>query len=185
MNYRSEPFMNRLDKAPAEDAHGYASYTFADPATPMPRGYLGDPTKIRILHAGSEVFHVFHLHGGSIRWRLNPHADTTYSYETAGLDKTPKTQDANSARLDSQAFGPGESYDLEIEGGAGGLQQGAGEFLFHCHIAEHYVGGMWSFWRVFDTLQPDLMPLPDRAAPPTARSTRRSSSARRSRTARR
>src|ERR687890_980796 len=162
MNYRSEPFMHRLDKAPTEDSHGYGSYTFGDPSTPMPRGYLGDPTKIRILHAGSEVFHVHHLHGGSIRWRLNPHADGTYKYETTGLDKSPKVQDSQSARLDSQSFGPGESYDLEIEGGAGGLQQGAGEFLFHCHIAKHYVGGMWSFWRVFDTKQPDLAGLPDR-----------------------
>ncbi|HZC29218.1 MAG TPA: hypothetical protein VE269_05710, partial [Gaiellaceae bacterium] len=168
MNYRSEPFMRRLDRAPLEDSHGYGSYTFADPATPTPRGYLGDPTKIRIMHAGSEAFHVYHLHGGSIRWRLNPHADATYSYETTGLDKSPKVQDSQSSRLDSQAFGPGESYDLEIEGGAGGLQQGAGEFLFHCHIAKHYVGGMWSFWRVFDTRQPDLAPLPDRAPLPKA-----------------
>jgi FtsP/CotA-like multicopper oxidase with cupredoxin domain len=166
INYRSEPFMNRLDKAPTEDSHGYSSYTFADPPTPMPRGYQGDPTKIRILHAGTEMFHVFHLHGGGIRWRLNPHADKTYDYADTGLNKHPKAQDSSSARLDSQAFGPGESYDLEIEGGAGGVQQGAGEFLFHCHIAEHYVSGMWSFWRVFDTLQPDLEPLPDRAAPP-------------------
>ena len=167
INYRTEPFMDRLDKAPEEEAHGYSSYTFADPATPMPRGYQGDPTKMRILHAGSELFHVFHLHGGGIRWRLNPHADKTYDYKDTGLNKHPKVQDSSSSRLDSQAFGPGESYDLEIEGGAGGVQQGAGEFLFHCHIAEHYVSGMWSFWRVFDTKQPDLVALPDRAAPPT------------------
>ncbi len=167
MNYRSEPFGDRLDRAPEEEAHGYSSYTFGDPATPMPRGYQGDPTKIRILHAGTEMFHVFHLHGGGIRWRLNPHADHTYDYADTGLNKHPKAQDSSSSRLDSQAFGPGESYDLEIEGGAGGVQQGAGEFLFHCHIAEHYVSGMWSFWRVFDTRQPDLAPLPDRAAPPT------------------
>ncbi|MEA2226738.1 MAG: hypothetical protein QOF04_368, partial [Solirubrobacteraceae bacterium] len=166
MNYRSEPFMNRLDKEPKGDSHGYSSYTFGDPATPMPRGYQGDPTKIRILHAGSEVFHVYHLHGGSIRWRLNPHADASYSYEKTGLDKHPAVQDAASSRLDSQAFGPGESYDLEIEGGAGGLQQGAGEFLFHCHIAKHYIAGMWSFWRVFDTHQPDLATLPDRTKLP-------------------
>ncbi len=167
INYRSEPFMNRLNKAPEEEAHGYSSYTFADPATPMPRGYQGDPTKMRILHAGTEMFHVFHMHGGGIRWRLNPHADKTYDYADTGLNKHPKAQDSSSSRLDSQAFGPGESYDLEIEGGAGGVQQGAGEFLFHCHIAEHYVSGMWSFWRVFDTKQPDLVPLPDRTAPPT------------------
>ena len=132
----------------------------------MPRGYQGDPTKIRILHAGSEMFHVFHLHGGGIRWRFNPVADTTYDYQDTGLNKQPKTQLSPSTRLDSQAFGPGESYNLEIEGGAGGVQQGAGEFLFHCHIAEHYISGMWSFWRVYDTLQPDLAPLPDRAALP-------------------
>jgi hypothetical protein len=166
INYRSEPFINRLDKAPKEEADAYSSYTFADPSTPMPRAYQADPSKIRILHAGSEMFHVFHLHGGGIRWRLNPHADHTYDYQDTGLNKHPKAQDSNSTRLDSQAIGPGESYDLEIEGGAGGVQQGAGEFLFHCHIAEHYVSGMWSFWRVFDTLQPDLKPLPDRAPPP-------------------
>ncbi|MEY2534078.1 MAG: hypothetical protein QOF29_1988, partial [bacterium] len=166
MNYRSEPFMNRLDKEPKGDSHGYSSYTFGDPATPMPRGYQGDPTKIRILHTGSEVFHVYHLHGGSIRWRLNPHADGSYNYEKTGLDKNPVVQDSASARLDSQAFGPGESYDLEIEGGAGGLQQGAGEFLYHCHIAKHYIAGMWGFWRVFDTHQPDLETLPDRTKLP-------------------
>ena len=65
-------------------------------------------------------------------------------------------------------MGPGESYNLEIEGGAGGVQQSAGDFLFHCHIAKHYVAGMWGFWRVFNTRQPDLVPLPDRAAPPQA-----------------
>ncbi len=48
------------------------------------------------------------------------------------------------------------------------MQQAAGDFLFHCHIAEHYPSGMWGIWRVFDTLQADLAPLPDRAAKPTA-----------------
>ena len=52
------------------------------------------------------------------------------------------------------------------------MQQAAGDFLFHCHIAEHYPSGMWGIWRVFDTLQPDLAPLPDRVAsePPRSRS---------------
>ncbi len=169
MNYRSEPFMNRLNNPgnEKEEAHGYGSYTFGDPATVIPRSYQGDPTKIRILHAGAEVFHVFHLHGGGIRWRLNPKADPTFDYQNTGLDKHPNDT-APSTRLDSQAFGPGESFELEIEGGAGGVQQGAGEFLFHCHIVEHYVSGMWGFWRVFDTRQPGLAPLPDRVAPPQA-----------------
>lgn len=170
INYRSEPFYRRLANGPnttTEESHAYASYTFGDPATPIPRGYLGDPTKFRILHAGSELFHVYHMHGGGIRWRMNPHADPTFDYAATGLDKAP-VELSESTRLDSQAFGPGESYDLEIEGGAGGVQQGAGEFLFHCHISHHYVAGMWSFWRVYDTLQPDFLPLPDRAPLPVA-----------------
>src|SRR4051812_29971910 len=160
--------MNRLERYPHGDGVGYSSYPFGDPATPTPRSYKGDPTKMRIVHAGTEMFHIFHMHGGGIRWRYNPKADPTFDYQDTGLNKHPKALSA-SARLDSQSIGPGESYNLEIEGGAGGVQQGAGEFLFHCHISEHYVGGgMWGFWRVYDTNKPDLKPLPDREALPDA-----------------
>jgi FtsP/CotA-like multicopper oxidase with cupredoxin domain len=166
INYRSEPFMHRLQRSDDQKSLSYNSYTFGDPATPFDRGYLSDPTKLRVLHAGSETFHVYHLHGGGIRWRFNPAEDTSSWYGKVGLDKKPK--DGSASRLDSQSMGPGESFSLEIEGGAGGVQQTVGDLLEHCHIAEHYVAGMWSFWRVHNTRQPDLAPLPDRAAPPTA-----------------
>ncbi|KRF47734.1 hypothetical protein ASH01_21250 [Terrabacter sp. Soil811] len=168
LNYRSEPFRNRLLAFPKEKSHAYSSYTFGEPATPMMRGYLADPTKIRLMHVGSEKFHVFHLHGGGDRWRFNPVADTSFNYADTGLRKDPPTVLSPSQRLDSQSIGPGESYDLEIEGGAGGVQQSAGDFLFHCHIAKHYNSGMWGLWRVYDTRQPDLVPIADRALPPTA-----------------
>ena len=164
INYRSEPFMHRLERSPDNKSLSYNSYTFGDPATPFQRGYVSDPTKLRIMHAGSETFHVYHLHGGGIRWRFNPATDSSFWYGKVGLDKKPK--DGTASRLDSQSMGPGESYSLEIEGGAGGVQQTVGDLLEHCHIAEHYVAGMWSFWRVFNTRQPDLAPLPDRVAPP-------------------
>ncbi|HEX2728595.1 MAG TPA: hypothetical protein VHM16_02505, partial [Rubrobacteraceae bacterium] len=91
LNYRSEPFMNRLDLDHEQKSLSYNSYTFGDPATPMPRGYLSDPTKIRLVHAGTEMFHVYHLHGGGDRWRFNPVADTTYNYADTGLKKHPET----------------------------------------------------------------------------------------------
>ncbi len=166
MNYRSESFRNRLLAFPKEKSHAYSSYTFGEPSTPMMRGYLADPTKIRLMHAGAEKFHVFHLHGGGDRWRFNPVSDPSYYYADTGLRKDPATDLSPSQRLDSQSVGPGESYNLELEGGAGGVQQSAGDFLYHCHIAKHYVSGMWALWRVYDTLQPDLVPLPDRLAPP-------------------
>jgi manganese oxidase len=160
--------MRRLERKATAKSHAYSSYTFGDPATPQSRAYLGDPVKRRVTHGGSELFHVYHLHGGGIRWRANPHADKTFDYQDTGLRKHPPTSQSPSSRLDSQSMGPGESYDLQMEGGAGGVQQVAGEFLWHCHIAEHYVAGMWTFWRTFDTRQPDLAPLPDRGAPPNA-----------------
>jgi len=174
INYRSEPFMNRLLPNPHEKAHSYGSATFGDPATVIPRGYLGDPTKFRIVHAGAEVFHIYHLHGGGDRWRYNPQGDPTWTdpndpsltaYGDTGLKKTP-VEISNSDRVDAVSTGPGESFQAEIESGAGATQQAAGDFLFHCHIAEHYPSGMWGLWRVYDTLRPDLAPLPDRAALP-------------------
>jgi manganese oxidase len=168
MNYRSEPFRNRLLTHPKEKSHAYSSYTFGEPATPMMRGYLADPTKIRLMHVGAEKFHIYHLHGGGDRWRYNPVADPTFNYAQTGLKKDPETTLSPSQRLDSQSIGPGETYNLEIEGGAGGVQQSSGDFLYHCHIAKHYVSGMWSVWRVYNTKQPDLASLLDRVAAPTA-----------------
>ena len=164
INYRSEPHRNRL-LIKADKSLGYNSYTFGDPATPMPRSYLGEPTKTRLMHGGSEVFHVHHLHGGGTRWRANPRAEA--SDFATGLQKAP-IDNVRSVRLDSQNIGPGTSFNLEHECGAGGCQQAAGDFLFHCHIGHHYIGGMWGFWRVYDTLQPDLAVIPGRDAPPAA-----------------
>ena len=176
LNYRSEPFFRRLQQlairfgatlSTLDEAEGlgYSSYIFGDPATPTPRSYLGEPTKTRLMHAGFEQLHVHHLHGGGDRWRLDPGADDTDLF--GGLRKVP-IQNARSIRLDSQGIGPLESYNLEHECGAGGCQQAAGDFLWHCHIAHHYIAGMWGFWRVFDTRRTDLAVLPGRTALPSA-----------------
>ncbi len=151
LNYRSEPFRRRLEIEKTGKALGYASYPFGDPSTPIPRSYVGEGVKTRLMHGGSEVFHVHHLHGGGDRWRRNPNADPNNDF-WKGLTKVPDPN-LTSIHLDSQSIGPGTSYNLEHECGAGGCQQGVGEFLFHCHIGHHYISGMWSFWRVFGTEQ--------------------------------
>ena len=175
LNYRSEPFFRRQELAEPvlghhDESQSYGSYMFGDPATPFPRGYLGDPTKRRIVHPGSERFHGEHLHGGSIRWPFDPTVEP--EFWGMGFNKFPPAQTL-SQRLDVQTLGPTESYTEQMEGAAGGLQQGAGEFLFHCHFPHHYIGGMWAFWRVYDTLQtaqttlpgePVLAELPDRSS---------------------
>lgn len=175
LNYRSEPFMNRMGLQDArfdfaDKSMGYSSYTFGDPSTPIARSYLGDPVKTRIIHGGSEVSHVHHTHGGAIRWRRQPGTEDT-GFDT-GFDKTPALKTAASTRLDSQSLGPSESYDLESECGSGGCQESVGDFLIHCHVGHHYLAGMWMVWRVHNTLQTgsgpeygavSLRELPDRS----------------------
>ncbi|MDP6063664.1 MAG: multicopper oxidase domain-containing protein [SAR202 cluster bacterium] len=156
LNYRSEPFMNRMGLQDerfdfSDKSMGYSSYTFGDPTTPIARSYLGDPVKTRIIHGGSEVSHVHHTHGGAIRWRRQPGTEDT-GFDT-GLDKSPSIKAAASTRIDSQSIGPSESYDLESECGSGGCQESVGDFLIHCHVAHHYLAGMWMVWRVHNTLQ--------------------------------
>lgn len=178
INYRSEPFMNRLrlqeERFGVVDlSNAYSSYTFGDPGVLIARSYVGEPVKWRIVHGGSEVFHVHHVHGGAIRWLKQPGAEETRF--DVGFDKRPPLLTKASTRIDSQAIGPSEAYDAESECGSGGCQQSVGDFLIHCHVAHHYLAGMWGIWRVYNTLQdgpsstddlPPLRPLPGRAHEP-------------------
>ena len=156
LNYRSEPF--GLDNMQAQheyfgfedESQSYSAYTFGDPATTVPRSYLGDPAKFRLVHGGSEVFHSHHPHGGSIRWPRSPRAvDEMPMWHAAknGPVKYPVIR-AKSDRVDVEVIGPSETMDLETECGSGLCQQLAGDFLFHCHVAHHYIAGMWGYWRV-------------------------------------
>ena len=115
------------------------------------------------------MFHVHHVHGGSIRWRRQPGEEPTAFAD--GLDKNPPLVPQASERTDSQTIGPSETFDVADECGSGGCQQSVGDFLYHCHIAHHYFAGMWGIWRVYNTLQdgptstdalPPLAALPDR-----------------------
>lgn len=183
LNYRSEPFMHRLALGTqrtgrVDESLAYSSYAYGDPATPITRSYVGDPVKQRVLHGGSEVAHVHHVHGGSIRWRRQPGTEPTGFAD--GLDKHPPRVPEASERTDSQTLGPSEAFDVADECGSGGCQQSVGDLLYHCHIAHHYFAGMWGIWRVYNTLQdgiastdtlPALHALPDRSgdtAPPAA-----------------
>lgn len=172
VNYRSEPFYDRLlytqqRGGRVDDSLAYSSYSYGDPATPMLRSYLGDPVKQRVVNAGTETAHVHHVHGGATRWRRAGSAETG----ATGLTKRPELLPGRSERTDSQTLGPSETVDLQDECGAGGCQQSVGDFLYHCHVAQHYFAGMWGLWRVYNTLQdgphstdslPPLPALPDR-----------------------
>ncbi len=160
LNYRSEPFgINNMHVQHEyfgfeDESMAYSSYTFGDAAPTIPRSYLGDPAKFRIVHGGSEVFHSHHPHGGSIRWQRSPRATQMPVWNTgqSGPVKYPVVR-TKSDRVDVEVIGPAEALDLETECGSGLCQWLAGDFLFHCHVAHHYVAGMWGYWRVYNTMQ--------------------------------
>lgn len=161
LNYRSEPFgINNMHVQHEyfgfeDESMAYSSYTFGDAGPTIPRSYLGDPAKYRLVHGGSEVFHSHHPHGGAIRWERSPRAVDQmpmWHKNQNGPVKYPLIR-AKSDRVDVEVIGPSEALDLETECGSGLCQYLAGDFLFHCHVAHHYVAGMWGYWRVYNTLQ--------------------------------
>ncbi|MFQ5449614.1 MAG: multicopper oxidase domain-containing protein [Nitrospinaceae bacterium] len=162
LNYRSEPFgINNLAVQEKmfhfeDESLAYSSYTMGDIPTTLPRSYLGDPAKFRLIHGGGEVFHSHHPHGGTIRWTRSPQREpglknlTTAAWD--GPVKYPVVR-TTTDRVDVEVIGASEALDLETECGSGLCQRLAGDFLFHCHVAHHYVAGMWGYWRVYNTLQ--------------------------------
>jgi manganese oxidase len=92
INYRSECFFERLltlkkNGFLPDESQTYGSYMNGDMATPQPQMYVGDPYKIRLVNAGAEMAHVFHEHGGGIRWLRNPKAANPDI--AGGLEKHP------------------------------------------------------------------------------------------------
>ena len=161
LNYRSEPFgINNMHVQHEyfgfeDESMAYSSYTFGDAGPTIPRSYLGDPAKYRLVHGGSEVFHSHHPHGGAIRWARSPRAIDQMPMWHKGQNgpvKYPLIR-TKTDRVDVEVIGPSEALDLETECGSGLCQHLAGDFLFHCHVAHHYVAGMWGYWRVYNTLQ--------------------------------
>ncbi|MFQ5674193.1 MAG: hypothetical protein ACE5G9_14020, partial [Nitrospinales bacterium] len=161
LNYRSEPFgINPLANQEKsfhfeDESLAYSSYTFGDTPTTIPRSYLGDPAKFRLVHGGGEVFHSHHPHGGTIRWQRSPKREVQENNLLNagwwGPVKYPVVR-TTTDRVDVEVIGPSEALDLQLECGSGLCQHMAGDFLFHCHVAHHYVAGMWGYWRVYNTL---------------------------------
>lgn len=191
ISYRAEPLINRehtlwrllndghvLTRPVLNEEQHHSSWMFGDPATPILKAYIGDPVRIRLLHAGVLETHVFHLH--LYEWHAVP-------------------ADRGSPRIDAISISPQTGHTIEPVWGAGDRQQAAGDTIWHCHLYPHFHEGMWGIFRTFETRQdgpedgtdgaelesiyaayagrrigryPDgtpiekLLPLPDRPAPP-------------------
>jgi hypothetical protein len=139
--------------------------------------YPGDPTKLRFGHAGTKETHVFHLHA---------HQWLAEDRDVGAAGATPSAPDdehmPESTTIDSQTFGPGETFTADLLFGAGSKGGTFGDAIFHCHLYPHFADGFWALMRTHDVFEggASLLPdgvrvrsvavLPDRAAPesPTA-----------------
>ncbi|MFL5387759.1 MAG: multicopper oxidase domain-containing protein [Myxococcales bacterium] len=189
VNYRSEDFRSRFEAGGVDEANAYSSYEYGDPATPILRSYLGERTVLRVAHGAGDAYYVHHLHGNSILWRqasrVRPSAVAFGWLEQPMLPRAPPPEKSSGrsagaagsddeepehmwVQIDALTFSPGQTHDARIACGAGGCQRAAGDFLYHSHVPQHAERGMWGVWRVFDTFQDDLPPLPDAEVPPRA-----------------
>lgn len=144
------------------------------------RAYKFDATKIRFAHAGTKETHVFHMHAH--QWLADPF-DVGNSGSTPGQPGAPAEDPHNvnlrrpeSVTIDSQTFGPGETFTADLLFGAGSKPGTTGDSIFHCHLYPHFAEGFWALARVHDVAEdgagttPDgvnvtaLVPLPDRTA---------------------
>lgn len=106
---------------------------YPDDPSNVHHSYIGDPLKMRIVHAGPKEHHIHHLHAH--QWLQTP-------------------DDDNSTYLDSQALGPGFAFTAEIvHGGTGNRNQVVGDSIFHCHFYPHFAEGMWELWRAHDVFE--------------------------------
>lgn len=165
VNLRYEPMTNRkrlmeagvvCPDCDSEEVH-HDSWVFGDPATPILRGYVGDPAVIRLIHGGVKETHVFHYH----------------VHQWLG-----DSSNSNAEVIDAQSISPQTHYSIQPLYGLGSLHGAIGDSIIHCHLYPHFGIGMWGINRVFNTLQDGsqcypngvrieaLMPLPDRPAPP-------------------
>ncbi|MBV9327319.1 MAG: multicopper oxidase domain-containing protein [Chloroflexi bacterium] len=80
----------------------------------------GERIRVRLINAGNLV-HAMHLHGQSFR--------------IVATDGNPVPQ-AQQLLKDTVLIGPGERYDLEIDG------TNPGVWMFHCHMPNHQDNGM-------------------------------------------
>lgn len=89
------------------------------PDTPLLEAYLGERVRFAVLATEP---HTFHVHGHPWRLADNSIVDTFY----VDVDRP-------------------HVFDVL----AGGPDQHAGDWLYHCHFNAHVAGGMWGVFRVY------------------------------------
>jgi hypothetical protein len=132
VNYRSAPR--------ADDPAMFSSRANGDPATPILRAYAGDPTKVHVISApDSEQPHAFSL--GGLSWAQDAYLGA-------------------SAQLQTRGIAPAQTMDLDVTGGAGGMNRSVGDHWYGDLRRPFAEAGMWGLMRVLSDGSCPIRPLP-------------------------
>src|SRR5690606_10206471 len=127
------------------DPNVFSSVTYGDPLTPLLRAYVGDEVVIRTVGV-NERGEALRFQGHRFRQeRFNP----------------------DGRLVDTAVTGISERFDYVLDGGAGGPAGMPGDYLYHSTRTFALESGAWGIFRVHDTRQPDLVPLPGQSPPPS------------------
>jgi hypothetical protein len=163
INYRSEPFRNRLaggvdlaDVLSSTVVDRRTSGPVGDPATPVFRAYPDDPVMVRILNSSDlPRVHTFGISGHS--WRYEPNDTRTNVVNGQGGLTTGR---AFNAGICAGSNTPLVWNDLTPICASDGIP---GDYLYNDRTLFHMLsGGVWGLLRVHGTPQSDLAPLPGR-----------------------
>jgi manganese oxidase len=106
---------------------------YPDDPSNVYHSYVGDHVIFQILHGGTNITHVHHMHAQ--QWLHSP-------------------RNPNGAYRDSQMISPGASFTLNhVYNGSGNINKTIGDSIFHCHFYPHFAQGMWAMWRVHDMFE--------------------------------
>lgn len=133
INYRCEPFRERLKNPNSDPAYIFSSYVHGDPATPILEAYEGDEIIIRLFQGAQEEQHCFNIVG--MQWQkefTNPDSTTTAS----------------------QTLGISEAFNIRIQ-----KEYGCGDYLYHFGGIDDIWLGAWGIIRVHSDKRQRLQPI--------------------------
>ncbi|WP_306061869.1 multicopper oxidase domain-containing protein [Natronococcus wangiae] len=147
INYRSEPFIRRFERASDEQRRVYDSDTHGDPNTPLFEAFLGDHVHFHVNQVADKARGLsFHL--SDHQWNRFRNIDVS---KEIGVD---------------DRFIVAKSGEVVPFGGAGGLAESTGDFLYQeTKQRRRLESGAWGIFRVHD--QPKKGVLKKESAKPT------------------
>ena len=153
LNYRNEPFSNRLDST-GDVADVFSSSVHGDPSTPVFRAYPNDPAMVRVLNSSDlPRVHTWGIFGHNWKYEQNDPESNVINGQGG----------VNTSRAFNEGICSGSNTPLFAASVTPTCPQDAttGDFLYGDRNFFHMLGGgIWGLLRVHGTSQADLKPLP-------------------------